>query len=81
MLLAGAVYGAGLLSSIGELSHAVSIEAKDKIKAFDPEVTGREECIITSFQKAYFYTESFEDAKEKMRYAILFIIICILPKL
>ncbi|KAK4008327.1 hypothetical protein OUZ56_013470 [Daphnia magna] len=61
------VYGAGLLSSIAELRHALSEEAKPKIKLFDPEVTAREECIITSFQNAYYFSESFEESKEKMR--------------
>ena len=59
--------GAGLLSSIAELRHALSDEAKPKIRLFDPVVTSAEECIITSFQNAYFYSESFEKAKEKMR--------------
>ncbi len=59
------VYGAGLLSSVAELKHA--LEATEKIKPFDPEVTAKEECIITSYQNSYFYTESFDDAKEKMR--------------
>lgn len=59
------VYGAGLLSSVAELRHAVT--ASDKIKRFDPEVTCREECIITAFQNAYYYTDSFEEAKDKMR--------------
>jgi len=61
------VYGAGLLSSIAELSHALSPEARHKIKPFDPDVTGREQCLITTFQNSYFYTESFEEAKERMR--------------
>ena len=56
-----------MLSSIAELKHSLSEEAKEKIRLFDPEVTASEECIITSFQNAYFYSESFEDAKEKMR--------------
>lgn len=59
------VYGAGLLSSVAELRHAVT--ASDKIKRFDPEVTCQEECIITAFQNAYYYTDSFEEAKDKMR--------------
>ncbi|XP_036220339.1 tryptophan 5-hydroxylase 1 [Bactrocera oleae] len=59
------VYGAGLLSSIAELQHAIT--AKDKIKKFDPDVTCQEECIITSYQNAYYYTDSFEEAKEQMR--------------
>lgn len=59
------VYGAGLLSSVAELNHAIS--AKDKIKKFDPDITCDEECIITSYQNAYYYTDSFDEAKEKMR--------------
>lgn len=59
------VYGAGLLSSVAELKHA--LEATKKIKPFDPEITAKEECIITSYQNSYFYTDSFDDAKEKMR--------------
>jgi tryptophan 5-monooxygenase len=59
------VYGAGLLSSVAELRHAVT--ASEKIKRFDPEVTCQEDCIITAFQNAYYYTDSFEEAKDKMR--------------
>ncbi|KAF2902609.1 hypothetical protein ILUMI_03587 [Ignelater luminosus] len=59
------VYGAGLLSSVAELRHA--IESKDKVKRFDPDLTWKQECIITAFQIAYWYTDSFEEAKEKMR--------------
>lgn len=60
------VYGAGLLSSVAELKHAIT--ATDKIKKFDPEVTCHEECIVTSYQNSYFYTDSFEEAKEKLRF-------------
>ncbi|XP_053305049.1 tryptophan 5-hydroxylase 1 [Spea bombifrons] len=59
------VYGAGLLSSISELKHSLSGQAK--IKPFDPTVTCSQECIITTFQEVYFVSESFEEAKEKMR--------------
>ncbi|XP_068142008.1 tryptophan 5-hydroxylase 1 isoform X1 [Drosophila tropicalis] len=59
------VYGAGLLSSVAELQHAIT--AEQKIKKFDPELTCKEECIITSYQNAYYYTDSFEEAKEQMR--------------
>ena len=65
------VYGAGLLSSVAELKHAIA--SKEKIKRFDPDVTCKQECIITSFQNAYWYTDSFEEAKEKMRYDDCFI--------
>ncbi|XP_029453483.1 tryptophan 5-hydroxylase 2 isoform X2 [Rhinatrema bivittatum] len=58
-------YGAGLLSSIGELKHALSDKAK--VKSFDPKTTCVQECLITTFQEAYFVSESFEEAKEKMR--------------
>ncbi|XP_006258529.1 tryptophan 5-hydroxylase 2 [Alligator mississippiensis] len=58
-------YGAGLLSSIGELKHALSDKAS--VKAFDPKTTCLQECLITTFQEAYFVSESFEEAKEKIR--------------
>ncbi|XP_024274856.1 tryptophan 5-hydroxylase 1-like [Oncorhynchus tshawytscha] len=58
-------YGAGLLSSISELKHALSDNAK--IMPFDPKVTCKQECIITTFQDVYFVSESFEEAKVKMR--------------
>nr|BDD85274.1 tryptophan hydroxylase [Ischnura senegalensis] len=73
------VYGAGLLSSVAELRHAVSLtpcpedgrvvngNKNMKLKRFDPEITCQEECVITAFQNSYFYTDSFEEAKEKMR--------------
>uniref|UniRef100_A0A8D8SEZ8 Tryptophan 5-hydroxylase n=2 Tax=Cacopsylla melanoneura TaxID=428564 RepID=A0A8D8SEZ8_9HEMI len=56
------VYGAGLLSSVAELQHAVT--STSKIRRFDPAVTVNEECIITAYQNAYYYTDTFE---EKMR--------------
>nr|XP_023015237.1 tryptophan 5-hydroxylase 1 [Leptinotarsa decemlineata] len=59
------VYGAGLLSSVAELKHAIS--SPETVKRFDPELTCQQECIITDFQLGYWYTDSFEEAKEKMR--------------
>ncbi|XP_061611422.1 tryptophan 5-hydroxylase 1-like isoform X1 [Phyllopteryx taeniolatus] len=58
-------YGAGLLSSVGELKHALSGEAK--IAPFDPKLTCDEECVITAFQNVYFVADTFDDAKNKMR--------------
>uniref|UniRef100_A0A673CE24 Tryptophan hydroxylase 1 n=1 Tax=Sphaeramia orbicularis TaxID=375764 RepID=A0A673CE24_9TELE len=58
-------YGAGLLSSISELKHALSGNAR--IMPFDPKVTSKQECIITTFQDVYFVSDSFEEAKVKMR--------------
>lgn len=46
--------------------HALSDKAC--VKMFDPKTTCMEECLITTFQNAYFVSESFEEAKEKMRY-------------
>ncbi|BHF69060.1 hypothetical protein SprV_0301210100 [Sparganum proliferum] len=59
-------YGAGLLSSIGELKHALS-DASVK-KPFVPEEVIKAECLVTTFQNAYFVTSSFEEAKDKMRH-------------
>ncbi|XP_077869033.1 tryptophan 5-hydroxylase 1 [Saccoglossus kowalevskii] len=59
------VYGAGLLSSIGELKHALTDKAI--IKSFNPIETIKEECMITTYQNCYFLSDSFEEAKEKMR--------------
>ncbi|TGZ71269.1 hypothetical protein CRM22_002743 [Opisthorchis felineus] len=58
-------FGAGLLSSIAELKHALSGEAT--VKPFVPEEVMHEECLVTTFQRGYFETPSFEDATEKMR--------------
>ena len=59
------VYGAGLLSSAAELQHAISEESH--VLPFDPETTCRATPMITTYQEVYFYTESFEEAKEQMR--------------
>ncbi len=57
-------YGAGLLSSYGELEYCLSDEPK--VLPFDPEVTGSTKYPITSFQPIYFVTESFEEAQQKL---------------
>uniref|UniRef100_A0A0N4ZBI3 BH4_AAA_HYDROXYL_2 domain-containing protein n=1 Tax=Parastrongyloides trichosuri TaxID=131310 RepID=A0A0N4ZBI3_PARTI len=59
------IYGAGLLSSAGELVHAVSDKAN--ILRFDPDRVVKQECMITCFQTAYFYTKNFEEAQQKLR--------------
>ncbi|XP_042583651.1 tryptophan 5-hydroxylase 1b [Cyprinus carpio] len=58
-------YGAGLLSSISELKHSLSGSAK--ILPFEPNITCKQECLITTFQDVYFVSESFEEAKFRMR--------------
>lgn len=59
------IYGAGLLSSVAELKHAIG--TPDKVKRLDPELTCTQECIITDYQLGYWYTDCFEEAKEKIR--------------
>merc|ERR1711890_183822 len=57
-------YGAGLLSSFGELEWSLSGEPE--MKPFEPEKTGVQKYPITEHQPVYFVTESFEEAKQKM---------------
>lgn len=53
-------YGAGLLSSFGELEYAMS--GKPKLLPFDPHVTGKTKYPITEYQPLYFVADSFTDA-------------------
>lgn len=57
-------YGAGLLSSYGELEYSMS--GKPKILPFDPIVTGGQEYPVTEYQPVYFLAESFADAQIKL---------------
>lgn len=57
-------FGAGLLSSYGELQYA--LEGKAEIRPFDPAKTALQKYPITEYQPIYYVAESFEDAKEKM---------------
>lgn len=52
------------------LCYQHSLSGSAKVKPFDPKVTCKQECLITTFQEVYFVSESFEEAKEKMRYGI-----------
>ncbi|XP_067646341.1 protein henna isoform X3 [Eurosta solidaginis] len=56
-------YGAGLLSSFGELEYCLT--DKPQLRDFDPVVTGSTKYPITQFQDVYYVAESFESAKEK----------------
>jgi phenylalanine-4-hydroxylase len=71
-------YGAGLLSSYGELEYACGLPSNNPIKdkdfvnppelrPWDPEVASKQEFPITSYQPVYFVAESLMDAKIKMR--------------
>jgi phenylalanine-4-hydroxylase len=58
-------YGAGLLSSFGELEYCLS--DKPELKPFDPEKTALQKYPITEFQPVYFVANSFKEAQEKVR--------------
>lgn len=57
-------YGAGLLSSFGELQYALG--DKPEHRPFEPSKTALQKYPITEYQPIYYVAESFEDAKEKM---------------
>lgn len=64
-------YGAGLLSSFGELEYACgemdSSRESPKIIPWDPQVASHQDFPITTYQPSYFLAESLQDAKQKMR--------------
>jgi phenylalanine-4-hydroxylase len=65
-------YGAGLLSSFGELEYACSTDhpgadVKPVIKDWDPETAATQEFPITTYQPTYFLASSLSDAKQRMR--------------
>ncbi|XP_032379277.1 tyrosine 3-monooxygenase [Etheostoma spectabile] len=58
-------YGAGLLSSYGELVHSLSDEPETR--EFEPEAAALQSYQDQTYQPVYFVSESFADAKEKFR--------------
>nr|1J8T_A Chain A, PHENYLALANINE-4-HYDROXYLASE [Homo sapiens]1J8U_A Chain A, PHENYLALANINE-4-HYDROXYLASE [Homo sapiens]1KW0_A Chain A, Phenylalanine-4-hydroxylase [Homo sapiens]1LRM_A Chain A, Phenylalanine-4-hydroxylase [Homo sapiens]1MMK_A Chain A, Phenylalanine-4-hydroxylase [Homo sapiens]1MMT_A Chain A, Phenylalanine-4-hydroxylase [Homo sapiens] len=58
-------YGAGLLSSFGELQYCLS--EKPKLLPLELEKTAIQNYTVTEFQPLYYVAESFNDAKEKVR--------------
>ncbi|KAJ1952677.1 phosphatidate phosphatase pah1 [Dipsacomyces acuminosporus] len=58
-------YGAGLLSSFGELEYALT--EKPERRSFEPSKTALQKYPITEFQPVYFVADSFRDATNKLR--------------
>jgi len=58
-------FGAGLLSSFGELEYCLT--DKPELKPFDPFEACKQKYPITEYQPLYFVAESFQNAQERMR--------------
>ncbi|ETO05966.1 hypothetical protein RFI_31435 [Reticulomyxa filosa] len=59
------VYGAGILSSFGEIEYAMS--DKPEIRDWDPFAAAQQEYPITTYQPVYYIAESFDSAKQKLQ--------------
>lgn len=57
-------YGAGLLSSFGELQYCLT--DKPELREFEPEKTGEQKYPITEYQPIYYVSNSFDEAIQKM---------------
>jgi phenylalanine-4-hydroxylase len=57
-------YGAGILSSFGELDYALS--GKPELLPWDPAVASQKPYPITTYQPTYFVAEDFKDAQVKL---------------
>jgi len=58
-------YGAGLLSSFGELTYCLTDEPKTQ--PFEPAITSTTKYPVITYQPLYFITDSFDSAKTKVR--------------
>jgi phenylalanine-4-hydroxylase len=69
------VYGAGVLSSFGEMEHAMGLvkyadeggaDKRPQIRPWDPYNAAKQDFPITKYQPVYYLAESFADAKDKL---------------
>ena len=60
-------YGAGLLSSVGELEHALAASSPASFLPWEPEQAANQPYPVTDYQPLYFVAESLQDAKARMR--------------
>lgn len=64
-------YGAGLLSSFGELEYSQGLseatDGKPEYREFDPFQAGEQDYPITTYQPIYYVARSFTDAKAEMQ--------------
>ncbi|KAF9129875.1 hypothetical protein BGW39_003767 [Mortierella sp. 14UC] len=58
-------YGAGLLSSFGELEYCLS--DKPEVRPFEPSKVAQQKYPICEYQPVYFVAESFKDAQMRVR--------------
>ena len=63
------IYGAGLLSSVAELKHVVEgiRNSSVALQRFTVDEAYNTQCVVTSYQKRYFYTNTIDEAKEELR--------------
>ena len=59
------VYGAGLISSYGEMQHSLSTQCEQR--PFHAQTTANTEYDDSDYQPFYYVTESFDDVKRKLR--------------
>ena len=60
-------YGAGLLSSFGELDHACGGRSAAEFRPWRPDVAATQPYPICEYQPQYFVADSLQDAKTRMR--------------
>jgi len=60
-------YGAGLLSSFGEMEYACASK-EPKLLPWEPKVAAKVDYPITTYQPTYFVAESLKDAGDKLKF-------------